>query len=96
MHSWQRWGKALAYIHMGELKKAREYLVDDAETIRTRLPQLQAPGTWGYNLLELLRLIEEDPAAIPAHCEAVARKAVAVNKLEKFWNPVPFIYERAE
>jgi hypothetical protein len=41
-----------------------------------------------------LRLIEEDPAGIPAHCEAVARKSVAVNKLDKFWQPVPFVYDK--
>jgi hypothetical protein len=92
---WPNWGKALAHIHMGDLEKARELLIPDAAIIRIRFPQLQTPDAWGHNLLELLRLIEEDPAAIPAHCEAVARKSVAVNKLEKFWEPVPFVYDNA-
>ncbi len=83
-HGWPGWGKALAYIHMGELEIARELLAKDAAVIRTRLPMLEAPGTWGASLLRLLELIETDPAASPAHCEATARQAVKTNKLEKY------------
>jgi hypothetical protein len=90
---WPDWGKAQAYIHMGELDTARDLLIPLAKTIRTRFPQLQEPGSWGHNLLELLRLIEEDRDAIPAHCEAVAHKSVAACKLEKFWQPTPFVYD---
>lgn len=89
---WPEKGKALAYIHMGDLPKARELLVPLAQTIRTRFPDLQLPGHWGHNMLELLRLIDEDPAAIPAHCENVARRSIAATKLEKHWTPVPFVY----
>ena len=92
---WPEWGKALAYVHMGDLAKARELLVPLAEMVRTRFPELGVYGVWGHNLLELLRLIDEDPAAIPAHCEAVARQSVKVSKLDKFWVPTPFVYERA-
>ena len=95
-HGWQDTGKALAYIHMGELTKARELLVTTAAQLQLpHFQQLIEPGAWGHNLLELLRLIDEDPAAIPAHCEAVARQSVKRNKLEKFWVPTPFVYERA-
>lgn len=93
-HGWQGWGQALAHIHMGDLDTARKHLTPDAEMIRTRFPQLQTPDSWGHNLLELLRLIEEDPAAIPVHCETVAHKAVEVNKLQKYWQQVPFVYDK--
>ena len=89
---WPDWGKALAYTHMGDLPKARELLVPLAHTIRTRFPDLGEPGSWGHNLLELLRLIDDDPAAIPAHCEDVARRSVAAMKQEKHWTPTPFVY----
>jgi hypothetical protein len=89
---WLDYGTALAYIHMGDLAKARELLVPLAHTIRTRFPELGEPGSWGHNLLDLLRLIDEDPAAIPAHCEDVARRSVAAMKLEKHWTPTPFAY----
>jgi hypothetical protein len=92
-HGWPDWGKAQAYIHMGELDTARDLLIPLAKTIRTRFPQLQEPGSWGHNLLELLRLIEQDRDAIPAHCEAVAHKSVAACKLERFWQPTPFVYD---
>lgn len=92
-HGWPDWGKALAHIHMGELDTARDLLTPLAHTIRSRFPQLQQPDAWGRNLLELLRLIEEDRDAIPAHCEAVARQNVAALKLEKFWEPTPFVYD---
>ena len=92
-HGWPDWGKAQAYVHMGELDTARDLLIPLAGTIRSRFPQLQEPNSWGHNLLELLRLIEEDRDAIPAHCEAVARKSVAACKLEKFWEPTPFVYD---
>ena len=95
-HGWQDTGRALAYIHMGELTKARELLVTTAAQLQQpHFQRLIEPGTWGANLLEVLRLIEADPAAIPAHCEAVARQSVKLNKLEKFWEPTPFVYERA-
>ena len=92
-HGWPDWGKALAYIHMGELDTAHDLLVPLAQTIISRFPQLQEANSWGHNLLELLRLIEEDRDAIPAHCEAVARKTVTACKLEKFWEPTPFVYD---
>jgi hypothetical protein len=96
MHGWQDTGKALAYLHMGELPKAREFLIATAKEFeKPHLERLVKPGAWGHNLLELLRLIEEDPAAIPAHCEAIARQSVKFNKLEKFWEPVPFVYDNA-
>jgi len=94
-HGWLGWGKALAYLHMGELERARELLSKDAEVIRTRFPMLAAPGAWGVNLLKLLELIETDPDALPAHCEATARMAVKANKLEKYWEPIPFIYDNS-
>jgi hypothetical protein len=96
LSGWLDWAKALGHTHMGDLDTARSLLTPLAHTIRTRFPQLAAEGVWGHNLLELLRLIDEDPEAIPAHCEAVARKSVAVNKLEKFWEPVPFVYNNAK
>jgi hypothetical protein len=89
---WPNYAKALAYIHMGELEVARALLIPMANDIRTRFPEIAAEGAWGHNLLELLRLIEEDRDAIPAHCEAVAKKSVAFNKLEKYWEPTPFVY----
>jgi hypothetical protein len=92
---WPGWGKALAYIHMGELELARELLSKDADVIRTRFPMLEVPGTWGENLLRLLELIETNPDALPAHCEATAQKAVKANKLEKYWEPVPFTYDKS-
>jgi hypothetical protein len=91
---WNDWAKALAHIHMGNLDEARSLLLPLAHIIRTRLPELADKGSWGHNLLELLRLIEEDPGAIPAHCEAVAKKSVAFNKLEKYWEPTPFVYDK--
>lgn len=91
---WQNWGRALAHIHMGDLGTAHKPLKPDVETIMTRFPPLQAPGTWGHNPLELYRLIETDPAAIPAHCEATALRSVEFNKLGKFWEAVPFVYDR--
>lgn len=95
-HGWQDWGKALAFIHMGDLKKAREFLIPTAKTLRSPdFKRLVEPDAWGHNVLELLRLIDEDPAAVPAHCEAVARRSVKTNKLEKFWQPTPFVYETA-
>lgn len=94
-HGWQESGKALAYIHMGDLVSAREHLSATAEALRApHLQRLIEPDAWGHNVLELLRLIDEDPAAIPAHCEAVARASVVANKLEKFWQPVPFVYDK--
>lgn len=69
-------------------------LAKDADVIRTRFPRLAAPGVWGENILKLLELIETDPGAIPAHCEATARQPVKVNKLEKFWEPTPFVYDK--
>ncbi len=91
---WQDWGKALGYVHMGELGKAYDLLKPLAALLKTsQFERLKQPDAWGHNLLEMLRLIEEDPAAIPAHCEAVARQSVKLNKLEKFWEPVPFVYE---
>lgn len=94
-HGWPGWGKALAHIHMGELELARELLKKDADVIRTRLPMLAAPGAWGANLLQLLNLIENDPEAVPLHCDATARQAVKVNKLEQYWEPIPFSYEKS-
>ncbi len=94
MHGWQDVGKALAHIHMGDLESARDLLIRTAEQFQLpHLQRLKEPDAWGHNLLEMLRLIEEDPAAIPAHCEAVARQSAKLNKLEKFWEPVPFVYE---
>ncbi len=93
---WPDWAKAQAYIHMGELDTARELLQSCARSIKEidRIaPFSKEPDTWIYNLLELLRLIEEDRDAIPAHCEAVARHNVAALKLEKFWEPTPFVYD---
>ena len=92
-HGWPDWGKALAHVHMGDLERAAELLRLYAKIIRTDHPRLQEPGTWGASLLRMLELIETDPDAIPAHCEAVARQAVKANKLEKFWEPVPFVYD---
>ncbi len=94
-HGWPGWGKALAYIHMGKLELARELLAKDAAVIRSRFPMLEAPGSWGASLLRLLELIETVPAAIPAHCEATARQSVKTNKLEKFWDPIPFVFDRS-
>ena len=92
-HGWPSWGEALAYIHMGELELARALLAKDADVIRTRFPMLEAPGTWGAGLLRLLELIETNPDALPAHCEATARQSVKANKLEKYWEPIPFTYD---
>lgn len=92
---WPDWGRALAYVHMGDLAKARAVLIPLAETIRSQFPHLGTPGKWGHDLLELLRLIEHDPDAIPARCEAIARKGLRVRKLEKFWVPTPFVYDNA-
>ncbi len=95
-HGWQDWGKALAYIHIGDREKAREFLVSTANILRSpKHTRLIEPDAWGRNVLELLRLIDEDPAAIPAHCETVARQSVKTNKLEKYWEPAPFVYETA-
>lgn len=94
-HGWPGWGKALAYIHMGELERARELLKSDANVIHTRLPMVAAPGAWGGNLLQLLNLIETNPDALPAHCEATAHRAVKVNKLEKYWDPIPFVFDES-
>lgn len=95
-HGWQDWGRALAYIHIGDLGKAREFLIPSARTLRAPVHRrLIEPDAWGANMIELLRLIDEDAAAIPAHCEAVARQSVKTNKLEKFWQPTPFVYETA-
>ena len=91
--SWTDWGKAMAHIHMGELDAARDLMLPCAKYMNDVSPRLKEPGSWGHNLLELLRLIEEDRDAIPAHCEAVARKSVAACKLEKFWEPTPFVYD---
>lgn len=88
-HGWQDWGKALGYVHMGELGKARDLLKPLAALFGTsQFERLKRPDAWGHNLLEILRLIEEDPTAIPAHCEAVARQSVKFNKLEQYWEPV--------
>lgn len=94
-HGWPGWGKALAYIHMGELELARELLAKDADVIRTRFPMLAAPGAWGENLLKLLELIEKNPEGIPAHCEATALQAAKANKLEKYWEPGPFVFDNS-
>lgn len=94
-HGWPGWGKALAYIHMGELELARELLAKDADVIRTRFPMLAAPGGWGENLLKLLELIEKNPEGIPAHCEATAIQAAKANKLEKYWEPGPFVFDNS-
>lgn len=94
-HGWQETGKALAHVHMGDLKKARDYLIETEQALRApHMERLLQPGAWGHNVVELLRLIETDPAAIPAHCEAVARASVKFNKLEKFWTPEPFVYDK--
>lgn len=93
-HGWPGFGKALAYVHMGELELARELLVKDADVIRSRFPMLEAPGTWGASLLRLLELIDTNPDAIPAHCEATTRQAVKANKLEKYWQSIPFVYDK--
>jgi hypothetical protein len=90
---WPNWGKAMAHIHMGELDTARNLMLPCAKHINETVPWIKAPGSWAMNLLELLRLIEEDRDVIPAHCEAVARKTVAACKLEKFWQPTPFVYD---
>jgi hypothetical protein len=93
---WPNWGKALAHIHMGELDTAGELLLSCASSIKKidkLAPFSRDADSWAMNLLELLRLIEEDRNAIPAHCEAVARKTVAACKLEKFWEPTPFVYD---
>lgn len=93
---WQAWGRALAYLHMGELDKARPLLVETVDALKSLADTgiLDRPDSWAHNVVELLRLVDEDPAAIPAHCEAVARACVKFNKLEKFWQPVPFVYDK--
>lgn len=94
MHGWQNTGKALAHIHMGELATARDLMAADAQVIKSRFPRLNKPGIWGRNLIEMLRLIDERPLDVPAHCEARAQQSVQFNKLVKFWAPVPFCYEK--
>ncbi len=96
-HGWQDWGKALGYVHMGKLETARDLLKPLAALFETlQFERLKRPDAWGHNLLEILRLIEEDPGAIPAHCEAVARQSVKVIKLEKYWEATALLYEHAE
>ncbi len=96
MHGWQETGRALAFTHMGELDKALEQLRITAAHFRLpHMQRLTEAGAWARNVLELIRLIEENSAAIPAHCEAVAQQAVQFNKLEKFWEPTPFVYDNA-
>ena len=90
---WKEWPKAQALIHMGELDQARDLLVPLAEIINKRFPDLKEPGIWGHNLIELLRLIDEDRDAIPAHCEAVAHHNIRKLKLDKFWDAPPFVYD---
>jgi hypothetical protein len=89
---WGDWPRALGNIHLGNLEEAHRLIAPLAKLMRREVPHLHEPGIWGHSMLEMLRLIEEDPAAIPAHCEAVARQAVKANKLERFWEPVPFRY----
>lgn len=96
MHGWQNTGRALAFIHMGELSKARALIAEDANLIRTRFPQLNVPGIWGHNLIEMLQLIDERPSMVAAYCEAAAQKSAQVNKLSKFWEPKPFLYEKTQ
>ena len=84
---WPEYAKALAHIHMGDLRQARAMLVPLAQMIRTEFPELQQPTSRGDNLLQLLKLLKENPAAIPAHCEDVARRSIAADKLDKHWTP---------
>ena len=91
-HGWPEWGRALAHVHIGNLDTAQELLVHPAGIIRKNFPQLQQPDCWGGDLLEMLRLLEHDRDAIPAHCEEIARRSVKANKLEKHWTPTPFVY----
>lgn len=91
-HGWPEWGKALAHVHMDNLDTAQELLAKPAGIIRKDFPELQQPDSWGGDLLEMLRLLEHDRDAIPAHCEAITRRAVKANKLEKHWTPTPFVY----
>jgi hypothetical protein len=45
---------------------------------------------WVDNMQTLIELIDENPAAIPAHCATVARATLATQKLDKYWDAPPF------
>ncbi len=90
---WVDWARALGFIHMGNLDAARDLITPLAHIMLDRFPHIAVEGAWGHSMIEMLRLINDDPGAVPDHCEAVARKAVTINKLEKFWEPTPFVYD---
>ena len=91
-HGWPEWAKALAHAHMGNLDIAQALLIKPADILRSQFPHICSPDMWGYDLLEMLRLLEHDRDAIPAHCKEIARRSVKANKLEKHWTPTPFVY----
>jgi hypothetical protein len=88
---WIGWARALGYVHMGDLAKAEELIAPLVKDMLTDHPRLAADGAWGQSMIEMLRLIRDDPNTIPKHCEAIAQKSVTLNKLEKYWEPTSFI-----
>lgn len=79
----------LAELHRENLKDAKVQFNTYLDGYR-RAGATINPTPVFHEIENLVQLIDTNPKAIPAHCEAVARKALAARKLEKYWSAGPF------
>jgi hypothetical protein len=91
---WPNPGIGWANLHMGYLAEAREIFA--GHKLKREEFYRACPGLARHdsqeeqNITDMLERLDGDPAAIPDHCEELARQSMEQLKLEKYWQPTPF------
>jgi hypothetical protein len=85
-----------AALHMGRLEEARANFEANLKKLAL-FPPLPSGEPMddtpeAANMRVVIDLIARNPDAIPAHCDAVARQAIANLKMTNVWAPTPFQY----